>query len=173
MTPAKNPRRQARGIRAKAQGRQFEERMDAAFAYYRAQGLADVEKTPEPMRVVKNLGNGKFIAFFEKKAQADYSGVLRGGRAVVLEAKFTSAGRMEQGRVTPEQAAFLEQRQSLGAWCFVLAGFASGHVYRLPWVAWRDMKEIFGRKYVTEGDLAEFRTPMSRTGLPLVLEGLI
>lgn len=172
MTQSKDIYRQMRGALAHARGKQFEERLDVAFEYYRAHGLADIQKTPEPMRVVKNLGNGKFVAFFEKKAQADYSGVLAGGRAIAMEAKSTKADRIEQGRVTPEQGNFLELHQSMGALCFVLAELSGGNVYRLPWVVWRDMKDIFGRKSVTEEDLAEFRVP--RKGLcPLVLEGLV
>lgn len=164
--------RQMRGALEHAQGQQFETRLNAAFDFYRDRGLADIQKTPEAMRVVKNLGNGKFVAVFEKKAQADYSGVLANGRAVAMEAKSTKADRIEQGRVTKEQGDFLELRQSMGAVCFVLAGFSSGNVYRLPWVVWRDMKDIFSRKSVTEEDLAEFRVP--RQGLcPLVLDGLV
>ena len=160
------------GQRAHAQGQRFEEILEMSFAWYRAQGLAEIEKTPEPMRVVERLGGGKFVAFFEKKAQADYAGVLAGGRAVALEAKFTSGARLEQSRITPEQGDFLEARQRLGALCFVVAGFAGGNVYRLPWVAWRDMKDVFGRKSVTEADLAEFRVP-EREVWPMVLEGLV
>ena len=159
------------GRQSKAAGRQFEARLDAAFEYYRAQGLAAIEKTPEPMHPVRNLGGGQFVAYFEKKAQADYSGVLRGGRAVVLEAKYTSAHRIEQSRVTYEQSRFLEERQALGAWCYVLLGFRTGNVYRLPWVLWRDMKDSFGRRHVTEEDISELRVPAQGL-IPLVLSGI-
>lgn len=159
MTRGKNPGRQLQGARAKAQGQQFEARLNAAFEYYRAQGIAAIEKTPEPMRVVKNLGNGKFVAFFEKKAQADYSGVLAGGEAITFEAKYTSTGRLEQSRITPEQSKYLDERYKLCSLCYVLAGFASGRVYRVPWDVWRDMKEWFGRKYVTENDLPGYWLP--------------
>lgn len=164
--------RQVQGAKSKAQGQHFEARLDAAFTYYRDQGMADIEKTPEPMHPIKNMGGGKFVAYFEKKAQADYSGVLRGGRAIVMEAKYTTTDRITQDRVTKEQANFLDGRQALGAWCFVLAGFSTGRVYRLPWVVWRDMKDAFGRKYVIEADLAEFRVPV-RGAIIMVLEGLV
>ena len=67
--PRKDPRRQIQGSLAHARGKNFESRLDASFAYYADRGFAIVEKTPEPMRPAKSLGNGKFIAFFEKKAQ--------------------------------------------------------------------------------------------------------
>ena len=63
MGRQKDPRHQLQGKQAKAEGRKFEERLDQSFAYYREKGFALIEKTPEPMRVTKNLGNGKFIAF--------------------------------------------------------------------------------------------------------------
>ena len=68
-----------------------------------------MEKTPEPMHPTKNLGGGKFISYYEKPAQPDYKGVIRGGRAVAFEAKYTTTGRMEQDRVTSEQAERLDK----------------------------------------------------------------
>lgn len=61
--PKKNPVNQYRGAVARAQGKRFESYIDASLKYYQQQGLAIVEKTPEPMRPTKDLGNGKFIAF--------------------------------------------------------------------------------------------------------------
>ena len=87
----------------------------------------------------------------------DYKGVIRGGRAVAFEAKYTTTGRMEQGRVTSEQAERLDKYFALGAYAFVLAGFGDDAVYRIPWSIWKDMKEIVGRKYVTPDDLEEYR----------------
>ena len=96
MSKKKDPRRQLMGAASKAKGKQFEDRLDKAFTYYKAHGFAIIEKTPEPMRPTQNLGNGKFVAFFEKKAQPDYKGTIKGGRTVMFEAKFTSTGRMDQ-----------------------------------------------------------------------------
>ena len=67
MPTKKDPRRQLQGAVSKAQGRRFEDRLDKSFAYYRAHGFAIIEKTPEPMRPVKNLGNGRFEAFLKGK----------------------------------------------------------------------------------------------------------
>ena len=92
------------GMRNRAQGRLFEQRIDAALVHYDYLGLASVEKTPEPMRPIKRLTEGRFVAVFEKPAQPDYKGTLKGGRAVVFEAKHTSTGQMEQSRVTADQA---------------------------------------------------------------------
>ena len=69
MTEKKDPKRQLLGKIAKARGKQFESRIDDSFAYYAQKGFAIIEKTPEPMHPTKNLGNGKFIAYYEKQAQ--------------------------------------------------------------------------------------------------------
>lgn len=160
----KDPRRQLLGKLAKEMGKKFEQRLDQTFEYYDERGYAIVEKTPEPMRPTKSLGNGKFIAYFEKKAQPDYKGTLKGGRALVFEAKFTSTDRMEQSRVLPGQQEYMEKHCKLGARCYVVIGFISGEVYRLPWEVWRDMKEIFGRKYVTEDDVQKYRVATAWNG---------
>ena len=103
MTVKKDPKRQLLGKIAKARGKQFESRIDDSFAYYAQKGFAIIEKTPEPMHPTKNLGNGKFIAYYEKQAQPDYKGTIKGGRTVMFEAKFTAADRMEQSRVLQSQ----------------------------------------------------------------------
>lgn len=159
-----------RGMVNRAQGKLFEDRIDAALAYCQRQGLAVVEKTPEPMRPIKRLSEGRFVAVFEKPAQPDYKGTLKGGRAVVFEAKHTTTGQMEQSRVTPDQAKRLDQHMEAGALCFVVAGFGSEEVFRVPWKVWRDMKAAFGRKYVTPKDLEEYRVRLGRSGVLLLLE---
>lgn len=171
MTPshAKDPKHQLQGKLNKARGKQFEARLDAAFAYYKACGSAVVEKTPEPMKPIRSLGRGQFVACYERKAQPDYKGVIKGGRAVMFEAKFTSTDRMDQDRVRPEQGDYLDQHQALGARCYVLAGFLSGAVYCLPWNDWKTMKQRFGRKYATEADLQPYRVLKDRAGRLLLL----
>lgn len=166
----KDPRRQLQGKLSKAQGKRFETRLDASFDYYRQNGYADIEKTPEPMRPIKSLGNGRFVAYYEHKAQPDYKGTIKGGRTVLYEAKFTASDRMEQSRVSPGQAEYLTRLEGLGARCYVLAGFASGEVYRVPWRGWTGMKEHFGRKYVTENDLTEYRVQRSWNDVLLILD---
>ena len=132
MTVKKDPKRQLLGKIAKARGKQFESRIDDSFAYYAQKGFAIIEKTPEPMHPTKNLGNGKFIAYYEKQAQPDYKGTIKGGRTVMFEAKFTAADRMEQSRVLQSQQDYMDRHQALGARCFVIAGFSSGMVYCVP-----------------------------------------
>lgn len=164
----KDPKRQLLGKIAKERGKQFEARLDATFAYYTLKGYADIVKTPEPMHPIKSLGNGRFVAYYEKQAQPDYKGIIKGGREVVFEAKFTAADRMEQSRVLQSQQDYMDRHTALGARCFVLAGFNSGTVYCIPWDVWRTMKERFGRKYVTEADLKQYQVQTAWNGTLLL-----
>lgn len=170
MSTAKDPRRQLLGKIAKARGAQFEQRLGESFAYYAQRGYAIIEKTPEPMHPTKSLGNGKFIAYYEKQAQPDYKGTIKGGRTVMFEAKFTAADRMEQSRVLQTQQDYMARHQALGARCFVVAGFGSGYVYRIPWDIWSRMKECFGRKYVTEADLEPYQVQTAWNGTLMLLD---
>lgn len=165
----KNPQRQLQGKISRAYGTQFESRLDSAFTYYRHTGFADIEKTPEPMKPIKSLGSGRFVACFIKKAQPDYKGILKGGREIMFEAKFTATDRMEQKRVLPSQCDYMDRHQALGARCFVIAGFKSGHVYCIPWNDWKSMKVLFGRKYVTEVDLEKYLVQIAQNGTLLLL----
>lgn len=161
--------RQLQGRISKAKGKAFEQRLDDTFEYYRSRGAAKIEKTPEPMRPVKQIGNGKFVAFYEKKAQADYKGTLKGGRTIVFEAKYTSAEKMEQSRVSQDQADYMDEHAALGARCYVVIGFDSGEVYCIPWNVWKDMKALFGRKYVKETDIQKYRVKSAWNGALLLL----
>lgn len=166
-------RRSYIGARSRAEGAGFENIINSACAYYCSIGLADVEKTPEPMKPIGSPDSaGRFIACYTKQAQPDYKGVLRGGKAVNFEAKHTDSDRMTADRVTPEQAARLTRTERLGGIAFVLCSFGGRYFYRVPWAVWRDMKRLFGRKYITPADLAEYRIRVAAPGMLLFLEGV-
>lgn len=128
-----------------------------------------MEKTPEPMKPLRDMGAGKFLACYEKKAQADYKGVIKGGREVIFEAKYTDSDRLTQDRVTPEQTAYMNEHEALGARCYVIGGFSSGNVYLIPWGDWTEMKSYFGRKYVTEKDLEHCKVKTGWNGTLMLL----
>lgn len=165
----KSARRQYQGALNRAAGRTFEGLIEEALLYYAQRGEALIEKTPEPMHPTKDLGGGKFVAYYEKQAQPDYKGALKNGRAVVFEAKHTMGDRIEQSRVTPTQTAALNGYAQMGAECFVVVGFDMQYFYRIPWSIFRNMKERWGRKYVTPADLHEFSVPVGPMGQLLIL----
>lgn len=153
------------GSKSRAKGKDFEDKLDKAFAYYKARGYAQIDKTPEPLKVLRSLEAGRFIAAFDKKAQPDYKGTIKGGRSVMFEAKYTASDRITADRVTEEQWEYLSQAASLGAFCYILAGFNTGSVYKIPWEIWSKMKDYFGRKYVTEADLTQYQVQLAWNGL--------
>lgn len=165
-------RRRYQGKVNEAQGAFFEKLIEAGCDYYRIREIADIEKTPEPMQPIKDLGGGKFIAHYTKCAQADFKGFLQGGRAVNFEAKYTDTGRMKQDRVTEEQAERLERAYQYGAWAFVLCSFASVGFYRIPWGIWRDLKGHFGHKYITPQEAAPYEVRIGGSGVLLFLDHL-
>lgn len=146
----------ARNQHNRAAGKLFEEMLDAACDYYSLTGDAEIEKTPEPRKVVGRTGGRKsmMICINEKKAQPDYKGTLLGGRSVVFEAKHTDTEKMEQSRVSHEQTKSLDRHERLGALCFVLVSFSHEKFFRVPWGDWKRMKEMYGRRYIKADDLA-------------------
>ena len=151
---------QIRGKQARVAGGYFENIISASCDYYLSRGLAKIEKTPEPMKPLgaKNR-KGQFLACYTKQAQPDYGGTLKGGRSIYFEAKHTDDERIEQRRLTQEQQDDLEAHHKLGAIAFVLVSMSLTDFYRVPWPVWRDMAEIYGRKYMTHAELSRYEVP--------------
>ena len=139
-----------------AQGHSFEEYIKDGCAYYSARGRAEIDKTPEPFRVMEKLGGGIFKGRFTAPAQPDFQGTLAGGRSIVFEAKYTTTDRMKWDVLTGEQRDTLARHHRMGAISAVCVGIGNNFFF-VPWVIWRDMKEHFGRKYVTAANLEPFR----------------
>lgn len=167
--PSPHVENQKRGRRSRAKGKAFEDLLDKTFAYYSEKGFAQIEKTPEPMKVIRSIGQGRFLACYTKGAQPDYKGTIKGGRTVMFEAKYTDKDRIDQDRVKEDQAAYLTQADELGARCYVLCGYATGNVYRVPWGVWKNMKRIYGHKYVTEEEIKQYQVQKSWNDMLLIL----
>lgn len=113
-------RRSMTGARSRAEGAGFESLINSACEYYRTNGIADIEKTPEPMKPLGGADrSGRFLACYTKQAQPDYKGILAGGTAVTFEAKHTNSGKMGLDRVSSTQAACLSRTTLLGGVAFV------------------------------------------------------
>ncbi|MGE9970313.1 Holliday junction resolvase RecU [Candidatus Pseudoscillospira sp. SGI.172] len=139
-----------------AQGHSFEDYIKAACAFYKDRGRASVDKTPEPFRVLEKSRDGIFKGRFTARAQPDFQGTLAGGRSIVFEAKYTTTDRLKRDVLTSEQQDALEDHRQKGAVAAVCAGIGNDFFF-VPWAVWRDMKEHFGRKYVTAADLEQWR----------------
>jgi recombination protein U len=149
-------KRKMRGAQSNALGHWFEQEIMRVCEYYRKTGGAFIEKTPENFRVLSKQRDGRFSGRFVGNAQPDFKGTLKGGRAIVFDAKFTTKDRIEQSVLTDAQTKALETHHQLGALAGVCVGMKSG-IYLIPWQTWRDMKEIFGRKYMTETELSCYK----------------
>lgn len=169
----KRYKRQIAGAQARAAGAIFENQITGSLQWHFDRGLLKAEKTPEPMKPIRPMGKGgHFLACYEKKAQVDFCGTMRGGRSVRFEAKQTDSGKFERRRLTDEQMDDLRDHQSLGALCFVLLCFGIDRFYRVPWQVWENMKTIYGRQFVTEPDLLQFRIPYT-AGVIKILSGIL
>ncbi len=150
--------KQIRGRVSKSRGRMFEEMIDSACTFYGIKGEAVISKSNEPMRPLsKPNGKGQFLACFTKKSGPDYIGVLAGGRFIAMEAKHTDNDRLQQSAVGSEQEKRLNQYMTLGAECFVMVSFGFQEFFKVPWEVFRDMKKLYGRKYITPADVQEYK----------------
>lgn len=143
-----------------AQGHLFEGDILRACLYYRDQGRAVIDKTPEPFRVMEKQAGGIFKGRFTASAQPDFQGTLASGRSIVFEAKFTTTDRLKQEIVTGAQSDALTWHSELGALAAICAGIGQDSFF-IPWAAWRDMKAIYGRKYVRAEDVEKYRVKYS------------
>ncbi len=125
------------------------------------QGVAIIEKTPEPMRPIsKPNRTGQFQACYIKQAQPDYKGSLQGGKTIVMEAKHTDCTQIAFERVSEEQQRQLKAYHDMGAIAGILVSFGMQKFYCIPWTVWRDMKVHFGRKYIRAEDVPKFYIPV-------------
>lgn len=121
----KSPDRQWQGRVNRQNGETLERYILASCDYYREMKIADIDKTPEPFRVLSGMkrlscGAMGFEGVFSKKAQPDFKGTLRGGRSVVFEAKATTTDRITQDEVNETQTASMMSHSALGAEVFVI-----------------------------------------------------
>lgn len=155
----------------KAAGATFEGRLSVACNFYRQQEVAHIEKTPEPFRITGRDKFGRVCGFYEKKGQPDFKGVLCDGRGIIFEAKHTSTDRIRQEVITEEQWKSLELYEVFKAYCFVMVSLNLKRFYRVPWRVWKEMKSLYGRKYMTEKELEPYEL-FEKAGVIGILEGL-
>lgn len=163
----KNPQRQLQGKINHELGQNFETQIENICEIYKLSKLAIIEKTPEPLKVLKHLDGGHFDAIFVKSAQPDFKGTLNGGRTIVFDAKFTETDRIRYQVLSDFQRQTLNQYAEFGAMSFVLVGFLNGNMYKIDINTWNNMKEIFGRKCITQEELdkGNFRVKKNKKGV--------
>lgn len=99
--------RAAAGLSARRAGAAFESVIAAHHeAAIRLGLLATVEKIEPPARLVRTAGGMRLL--YVAPGVTDWIGVLRGGRALSVEAKSTKRGRLARADVKPRQQAWLD-----------------------------------------------------------------
>lgn len=139
-------------------GQGFEKEILEACQIYEATGVAKVDKTPEPFRVMKKAENGVFMGRFGSHAQPDFQGTLKGGKSIVFEAKYSTKDRILQSVLTDVQTKTLDEHYSMDAYCGVCIGIGNEYFF-VPWEVWSGMKKLFGRKYLTPSDIEKYKIP--------------
>ena len=145
---AKNENRQIQGKANRSLGKNFEEQVEILCEIYKLNKLAIVEKTPEPMKILKHIESGRFETVFTKVAQPDFKGTIKGGRTVVFDAKYTESNKITYQALSENQRETLLAYDELGAMAFVLVGFSNGEIYHIDIKIWENMKKIFGVKHI-------------------------
>ena len=150
-------RRQITGRRNKAAGETFERWITSACQYYLDKDIAHIEKTPEPFHITGKDNDGSVRGYYEKKGQPDYKGILCDGTGIMFEAKHTDQGQMNQNVVTDTQWKSLDTYEKFGAHCYVMVSLGLREFYRVPWSIWKQMKDLFGHKYMTPDELKPYK----------------
>lgn len=171
----KDPEARRRGFENRKNGDELEQLVLDACDDLREKGIADIDKTPEPFKVLTGMhrlknGSMGFEGVFAKKAQPDFKGVLSGGRAVIFEAKYTVTDRITQDQVSETQSMCMSRQHAMGAVVFVIVGMGQEY-FRVPWDVWVSMKERFGHKYMNREDLRCFEIAY-RNRILRILEGI-
>lgn len=147
--------RRLQSMKNNALGHYFEGYIKGACEYYKMIGAAEIDQTPEPFRTTRTNRDGTFTGRFTANAQPDFKGTVKGGRAIVFEAKYTSTDRMKKAAVTEVQAQSLEAHWKLGAVTGVCVGIHDVFAF-VPWKIWRNMKELYGRQYMTAEEVKKY-----------------
>lgn len=160
--------RRLAGSKARTHGERFESLIERTCRSYSREGVAEIRKTPEPLRVVQPLGKGQFRAVFTKKAQPDFQGTLTGGRSVVFEAKHTQTTNLPFDRVNPEQARDLDTHHKMGALCFILVSFKFEDFYAIEWQEWLNLANKSSKKSFNKEDAKRFKIEPEGLKLPFL-----
>ena len=152
----------ARNKKVRHEGGKFEDMILAACAVYREKGIAEIDKVPEPRKVVGRTGGrtSAMICINAAKAHPDFMGsVAPEGKCIVFDAKHTDKDRIQQNALTENQTKILRSHQRCGADCFVSVSFGFEDFFLIPFEVWDGMKDVFGRKYIlpTDEGIQRFR----------------
>lgn len=148
-----------RNRESNAQGKIFERMIVMACEKYAMIDKAFINKIPEDFHPTKiDKEKKRATGYYKEKAQPDFQGTLKGGQSISFEAKSTREKKMNQSTVTKTQAACLDQHEKMGAVVGICCLINKTAAF-VPWADWKNMKELFGRKHITEDEVKKYRVP--------------
>ena len=163
----------ARNAKSLSNGKSFEELIAFACGRYRDAGEACIVKTPEPFAVYSRTKEGLFMGrFTAAKAQPDFQGIVKGGKSIIFEAKFTSKDRIQQSVITETQAKILDDHEALGGLCYAAVSIENRYFW-IPWNVLKNMKEIYGHKYVKPEEIEEYEVVAEKKNPLPFLKGIL
>jgi len=157
-------------------GTAWEQLLELHATRYERAGQAVVLRTPPPVKLLKAMPGGRWLAVMTSEGPPDYSMLVGrpagGPLAVLAEAKNNDSGRWALKQLHPHQAQKLQLWHGLGGLACVILGHQPTRTgYVLPWATlgpvwqrWHAQK-LTGRKATSgtaslgEGDLAALGVP--------------
>lgn len=79
--------------------------------------------------------------------------------------------RRQENVISSEQEKQLDRHMKLGAECFVMVSFGFEQYFKIPWAVFREMKQHYGRKYITPEDVQEYKVRYIGGVLQFLKEG--
>lgn len=148
-------------------GSRFEALIERACERYRKEGLAIIYKNSEPLRPSGKFGKGGAIsAYYQKKSVPDFTGVLKGGQAIMFEAKHVSGKpSIPFSRLQEHQERYLIDFESMGAQSYVLIGFDMTDFYMIPIDDYLNFKANNGKKSLNKNEIEVYRIEKTTKGL--------
>jgi len=147
--------RRSQGKTAKENGRAFEKYIEGQHELAWARRIARIKPTGHEVR---QLGPSR--PPIVTKSGADYTGTLRGGRHLVVEAKTSMESTLAYSELKPKQVADLNENHALGAVALLLVELHTPQRQRfaVPWksVPW---KKVGRGTSVHANDLQAWRVP--------------
>ena len=148
-------------------GSRFEALIEKACDRYRKEGLAIIYKNIEPLRPSGKFGKGGAIsAYYQKKSVPDFTGVLKGGQAIMFEAKHVSGKpSIPFSRLQEHQERYLIDFEAMGAQSYVLIGFDMTDFYMIPIDDYLNFKANNGKKSLNKNEIEDYRVEKTEKGL--------
>ncbi len=114
-------------------GKAWEQYLELFHARYEAQGRAAVIRTPAPMRILRSVKGGQFLAVHASEGPPDYV-LISGGIGIMAEAKECKGSRFPMKNLHAHQGRRLDQWERQGGVGVVLLRHqASNTAWILPW----------------------------------------